>query len=182
MGPSRVATISSIAVCVGGAAVALVHYYAGSGSPGRPEGWLSAIGFAAPIFGAGLVGLIGASRSHGALMLAAGTAIIPMSVVSIVLLPLLFPAIVLLAHGGNTAHGPKSFIFPTLILVVLVGAFALTVFHQDPAEWSGPDGPESSSNIVTNTEALFAIASAVGANVVATIVATKDRHRPKLTL
>ena len=117
MGPSRVATISSIAVCVGGAAVALVHYYAGSGSPGRPEGWLSAVGFAAPIFGAGLV-----------------------------------------------------------------GAFALTVFHQDPAEWSGPDGPEGSSNIVTNTEALFAIASAVGANVVATIVATKDRHRPKLTL
>ena len=69
-----------------------VHYY--GGLPGEPEGWSAALGFAAPFIGAGFLALVGTRLGRPALVFSAGVALIPMSALSIVLIPLLIPAVV----------------------------------------------------------------------------------------
>ena len=135
-----------------------MHHYAGS--PHDPEGWLSAIGFGAPFIGAGLVGLIGAIRSRGPLMLMAGVAVLPMSILSVVLIPLVLPAAVLIVYASTLGVDSTALAVPIAIAAVLVAALGYLVFHQDPAEWSTPQGGGGSSNIVTSTEALIAIGAA----------------------
>ncbi|MGB5757188.1 MAG: hypothetical protein WBM50_09760 [Acidimicrobiales bacterium] len=150
-------TVASAAVIVGGVGLVFVHYY--GGSPGDPEGWFAALGFAAPFIGAGVLALVGTRRGRPALVFAAGVALIPMSVLSIVLIPLLIPAMLLMAHAAVDRFDARDLAVPLLLALGLVVVLAILVFHQDPVTWSTPEGSGSSSNIVSATEAAIAVAT-----------------------
>lgn len=147
--------VASGTVLLGGVALTFIHYY--GGSPGDPEGWFAAFGFAAPFIGVGLVALVGALRRRPALMLAAGVALIPMSLLSVVLSPLIISAILLLVRSKEVRSGPHDLVVPALLASGLVTALAILVFHQDPVTWSTPQGTGGSSNIITSLEAAIAI-------------------------
>lgn len=164
---SRVGDIlSAFGIAAGGVVVAFVHYF--GGSPGDPEGWFAALGFAAPFIGAGLLALVGLGREWPALVFAAGLAVMPMSVVSIVLFPLIVPALVLETHAIRHWFGGRDLVVPAMLALPLMAAFAIVVFHQDPATWSTPTGSGGSSNIVTTTEAAIALTAAAAVVAIAT--------------
>ena len=161
----KVDIAAAVAVVLGGVALVFVHYY--GGSAGDPEGWFAALGFAAPFIGAGLVALAGTLRSRPALMLAAGAALIPMSVLSIVLMPLILPAVVLIVRSIQERFEPQDLAMPAVLAFGLVVVLAIVVFHQDPVTWSTPDGGGSSSDIVTSLEAAIAISVTAAAVLIA---------------
>lgn len=149
-----------------GAGIAVMHYV--GGSDGDPEGWFSAVGFAAPFIGAGCLALVGAYRSKPGLCLAAGGSLAVMSVVSILLFPLVIPAGILAwSTRRRTADGGLA--VPVLAAASLVLVFEFLVFHQDPVSWSGPNGSGSSSDIVTNFEAAVSV-TVVGAAIVGSVL------------
>jgi len=92
-------------------------------------------------------------------MFAAGAALIPMSVLSIVLMPLIIPAVLLIVRSTRERFEPQDLAMPAVLASGLVVALAIVVFHQDPATWSTPDGGGGSSNIVTSLEATIAIST-----------------------
>ncbi len=161
--------LAAAAVIVGGVGLVFVHYYAGS--PHDPEGWLSAIGFGAPFVGAGVVASVGVARGHAGLMLAAGIAVVPMSLLSIVLIPLVISAGVLVMRAVSLGVEVRSLSVPATLGAALLAALMYLVFHQDPAQWSTPRGSGGSSNIVTSTEALIAIGTATLASLAAATAA-----------
>ena len=129
----------------------MIHYFGGSPA----EGSLAAAGFAAPFVGAGLLGLIGAHRSRVELSLATGVALVPMSLISVVLFPLLIPAGILIRRSHSVAA--RRLAVPALLGLALVGTLALLILHQDPASWTTPDEFGSSSNIVTTVESTLSL-------------------------
>ncbi len=167
--------LASLAVVLGGVALVFFKYYAGS--PGDPEGWFAALGFAAPFIGAGLLALVGTLRGHPALVLAAGVALIPMSILSIVLMPLLIPAVLLMVHAVQARFDPQDLAVPAILACGLVIVLAVLVFHQDPVTWSTPYGGGSSSNIVTTSEAAIAISATVAAVFIAAVRPARQRDR-----
>ncbi len=165
---SRTSSIlASAAVIVGGSGLVFVHYYAGS--PGDPEGWFAALGFAAPFIGVGALALAGTLRRRPALAFAAGVALVPMSVLSIVLIPLLIPAALLIVRAAVEGFRAQDLLVPGLLASGLVVVLAILVFHQDPVSWSTPEGSGGASNIVTTTEATIAIVSTVAAAFIAVL-------------
>ncbi len=166
---------ASAAIVLGGVAVAFIHYY--GGSPGSPEGRFAALGFASPFIGAGLLALVGTRREHPALLLAAGVALIPMSVLSIVLIPLIIPAVLLIVHALQKQFDPRDLAVPALLALSLVTALAVLVFHQDPATWSTPEGGGGSSDIVTTSEAALAISATVAVVLIAAVRPVRPRSR-----
>lgn len=167
-------TVASVAVVLGGVALVFVHYY--GGSPGDPEGWFAALGFASPYIGAGLLTLVGTIRGHPALVLAAGVALIPMSILSIVLMPLLIPAVLLMVHAIQARFDPQDLAVPAILAFGLVTVLAILVFHQDPVTWSKPYGGGSSSDIVTTSEAAIAISATVAAVFIAVVRPARQHH------
>lgn len=165
--------VASAAVIAGGVAVMFVHYYAGS--PGDPEGWFAALGFAAPFIGAGFLALVGTLRGQPALIFAAAVALIPMSVLSIVLIPLLIPAVLLMVHATSDGFAPRDLALPAILAFALAAALTVLVFHQDPVTWSTPESSGGSSNIVTTSEATLAIAAAVAVAILAVLLPRKQR-------
>ncbi len=160
--------IASAIVIAGGVGLVFVHYY--GGSPGDPEGWFSALGFAAPFLGLGTVALVGILRQRPALVLAAGVALMPMALVSIVLIPLLIPAIFLTVCSAAKQFRPGDLVLPGLLAFGLLVVFGVLVFHQDPVTWSTPEGGGYSGNIVTSTEATFASATTAAIVSAATLI------------
>lgn len=142
-----------------GVGLVFVHYY--GGSCGDPEGWFSALGFAAPFLGLGTLALVGTLQQRPALVLAAGYVLMPMALVSFVLIPLLIPAIVLTVRSSAQQFRMGDLVLPGLLALCLLAVFGVLVLHQDPVTWSTPDGGGSSGNIVTTTEATTAIATSV---------------------
>lgn len=155
MDARKVDIAASVAVVLGGVALTFIHYY--GGSPGSPEGKFAALGFASPFIGAGLLAMVGALRGRPALMFAAGAALIPMSVLSIVLIPLILPAVWLIARSTRERFDTGDLATPAILASSLVAVLAFVVFHQDPVTWSTPEGGGSSSDIVTTLEAAIAI-------------------------
>ncbi len=171
----RVDIAASVAVVLGGVALVFVHYY--GGSAGDPEGWFAALGFAAPFIGVGLVALAGTLRKRPSLVLASGVALIPMSVLSIVLLPLILPAVLLIVHALQERLELRDLALPAVLLLGLVVVLAVVVFHQDPVTWSTPDGGGRSSNIVTSLEAAFAISVTAAVVMIAACRPATQRHQ-----
>jgi hypothetical protein len=167
--------VASVAAILGGVALVFGHYY--GGSPGDPEGWFEALGFAAPFLGAGFLALVGTISGRPALVFASGAALIPMSLLSIVLIPLLIPATLLIIHAAGDGFDPHDLVVPSLLAFALVAVLVVLVFHQDPATWSTPYGGGGSSNVVTPTEAASAIASAVVAGLIAVLPSVRQRFR-----
>lgn len=174
MNADRVDIVASGAVVLGGVALTLIHNF--GGSDGDPEGWFSALGFAAPFIGAGLIALVGTLRGRPNLMFVTGVALIPMSVLSVVLLPLVVPAVLLIVHSTPKRLDPRDLIAPSILASVLIVGLAIVVFHQDPATWSTPEGSGSSSNIITTLEATVVVSATVAVVLIAAFAPVPQRH------
>ena len=109
-------------------------------------------------------------------MLAAGVALIPMSVLSFVLLPLLIPAVLLIVRSTRERLDPRDVAMPAILALVLVGALAILVFHQDPVTWTSPEGGGGSSDIVTMLEAATAISATAAVVLLAAFRPAPQRH------
>ncbi len=160
--------IASAVVIAGGVGLVFVHYY--GGSPGDPEGWFSALGFAAPFLGLGMLALVGTLRQRPALVLAAGYVLMPMVLVSVVLIPLLVPAMFLTVRSSAEQFRMGDLVLSGLLALGLLVVFGVLVLHQDPVTWLTPEGGGSSGNIVTTTEATTAIATSVAVVIAATLM------------
>jgi hypothetical protein len=152
---NRSVAIAGWLTVIAGVGLMAVHYYAGS--PDDPEGWFAAVGFGAPFVGAGALCLVGNRTARPMLCVAAGIALVIMSAVSIVMLPLLIAAAIMIAAARDISTNEGKRLVPFLLAALLVAAFGFLVFHQDPATWSTPDGGGGSSNIVTGLEASMSV-------------------------
>ncbi len=129
------------------------------GSPGDPEGLLAATAFASPIAIAGVLSLLGVWRGLPAITAASGLGVIPMCLVSFVMLPLLVPASLLVAYGlsPGTVRAKYEAQAGFVVGIGLVGAFFLLLVHLDPVTWSSQGGSGSSSDIITDLEAVASL-------------------------
>ena len=152
---NRSVAIAGWFTVLAGLGLMAVHYY--GGSPGDPEGWFAAVGFGAPFVGAGALCLVGHRMARPMLCVAAGVALVIMSVVSIIMFPLLIAAVIMSAAEGNSSAQDAKRIAPFLFAAPLVAAFGFLIFHQDPATWSTPSGSGGSGNIVTVLEASISL-------------------------
>lgn len=148
--------IAAVAIVLGGVLLMAVHSFAGS--DGGPEGVFSDVGFGAPFVGIGGLALIGLNFDKPVLCRFAGLFLIPMSVVSIVLVPLLIPAAILMFAPVESLGRKGLVVAPAMFAAVPLITFVILVFHQDPATWTTPDGfSAGSSNIVTSLEASISV-------------------------
>ena len=156
---TKIAIGSSLAIVLGGVVAAFVHFFAGV--PGDPEGVFAALGFGAPFIGLGLLGLLGSLRGNDELVIVAGIVVIPMSLITFILIPLVIPAVGLIQVVGQCNNlSQRRFGISALLVLPLAITLGILIFHQDPATWSSPQGGGSSSNIVTTAEASLTIATA----------------------
>ncbi len=158
-------------VLIGGLAMVLIHYF--GGTEGDPEGWFAAVGFAAPILGAGALAAVGSLVDAPWLWWAAGFALVPCAIVSFVMFPLLAPAIALIVLGLRNRDGDMRERWGVVFVVALIASFGFVVFHEDPATWAGG----SNSNIVTTTEATISVVVAVCVVVVGWAIAAAPPRR-----
>ena len=132
------AMVTGAITIAAGIAVMVVHNSAGT--DGDTEGWFAAAGFGAPFVGAGSLAVIGGALDRPALCVAAGIALHPMSVVSIILWPLLIPAALMVWAGLTNAPRARSLAAALLHAIALIAVFGFLVLHQDPVTWTTPTG------------------------------------------
>ena len=170
--------VCAVLLVAAGFAFGFVHAVAGD--PHAPEGSLQHLAIGLPIIAAGVVALIGGTNQVPWLVVAGGVAAVPMCVVSIVGLPAVLCAGVLIALGARRVSRPSlaHLVAPVGIAALLVGSFFYEVLHQDPAEWDTPGGSAGSSNIITSTETLVVFVSVGVALAAAVAYARATRPRP----
>lgn len=166
-----ITTVVSAALVIA-AGIALIPIREIAGDPNNPDGLISSIAFAAPFIAAGLIALLGEHRGKPIYSVAAGVALLPISLVSFILIPLLIPAMLLIAVGITRAKqsSNRDIGVSIIITVGLVVAVAALLAHQDPASWSTPNASGSSSDIVTTTEATLGLAIVAAVLAIATLV------------
>ena len=163
------ATISALCLVVGGGVLAVVHHVAGDHE--SPESWLASLAFGLPLVAAGAVALLGTRSGRPELWIAAGVAACPIAFWSVIGLPVVIPAVVLVALG--VTHAARlSWLEAALVAAIaalLVGAFAMLVFHEDPATWTTSTGGGYSSNIITDTEIALTVVAVLIVALAATV-------------
>ena len=171
----RAAAISALCLVAGGVILGAVHHLAGNHD--SPESRLASVAFGLPLFTAGLVALLGTRSARPELWVAAGAAACPIAALSVIGLPVVIPAIVLIVLGVTRAArwSWAEAVVAVGIAVALAGVFAMLVFHHDPATWTTPTGGGSSSDIITGAE--IAVTVAVGIATLAAAAATGGRSR-----
>ena len=167
--------VSAVLVIVAG--IALIPIREIASEPSNAEGPLSSVAFAAPFIAAGVVALLGEYRAKPIYSVAAGVALLPISLVSFILIPLLIPAILVIGMGLSRLSAPSNLdIGVSIVLTVgLVVAFAALLVHQDPTSWSTPTASGSSSDIVTTTEATLSLTIVAAVLAVAALVGRHPR-------
>ena len=179
--PPRSARVAGLAAAVllvaAGAVFMVVHAVAGDAS--GPEGWPQHVSMGLPLLATGVIAWIGSVARCPWLMVVAGATALPICLVSVVGLPALLPAGVVLAVGvsGLTTVSAREWLAAVGIAGPLVLAFGYEVLHQDPAEWSTPDGGAGSSNVVTMTESFVVYVAVAIALVVALAYVRAHRRR-----
>ena len=170
--------VAAVLVVLTGGVYTVVHAVAGDRL--GPEGWPQHVSMGLPLLAAGAVAVLGSMARRPWLMVAGGAAAVPICLVSIVGVPGLLPAAVVLAVGvsGLDRVSPRDWIVSTAIAMLLVGSFGYEVLHQDPAEWATPQGSAGSSNIVTLTESIV-VYGAVGLALGIAIAYAHTRGRPR---
>jgi hypothetical protein len=168
---------AAILLVVGGGVYTVVHAVAGNRY--SPEGWPQHVAIGLPLLAAGLVAVLGSVAGCPWLMVVGGAAAIPICLVSIVGVPALLPAVVVIAVGASYLRGVSGGdgLASIAIVALLVGGFAYEVLHQDPAEWATPDGGAGSSNVVTMTESIVVYVTVGLALAVAIAYSRTDRRR-----
>ncbi|MEO8693931.1 MAG: hypothetical protein ABI658_10475 [Acidimicrobiales bacterium] len=152
--PGR-ASIAAMITIAGGAGLITIHHF--GGSPGDPEGWFESAGLGAPFIGAGLLGLLGVRLSCPCYCAAAGLALWPMCLISVVGFPLLIPATVLMVVGVRNDLPSRELAIAAMTALVLAATTWYVVLHQDPASWTTKTGSGSSSNVITTFEATLSV-------------------------
>jgi hypothetical protein len=137
---SKVVRVISAFVIAGAGGLAAVAYVgAESGEPGRLR---YAVSFALPYATVGVVALVGVARATPTLVVAAGWVLIPLSVISIALVPLIIPAVVLVGAGLRlNGHGSRWSVEIPAALVVVLGIIASLVallVLKETVEWRTP--------------------------------------------
>jgi len=137
------------------AGVALIVVREVAGDPNEPVGIISSVALSSPFIAAGLISLIGESRSKHAYSVVAGVALLPMSLISLILVPLFLPALALIVLNASrlTALTIYEAVSGVLIAAGLMAALALLFVHQDPTTWTTPNGSGGASDIITTFEA-----------------------------
>ena len=170
---ARWALFAAGCVLIGGLALVFIHFL--GGTEGDPEGWFAAVGIAAPFLGAGALAAVGSFVDAPWLWWAAGFALVPCSIVSVVLFPMLAPAIALIVLGLRDRDGDPREWWGVVLVAALIGSFGFVVFHQDPVTWAGG----GSSNIVTTTEATISVVVVVCVVVVGWAIAAAPPRRTR---
>jgi hypothetical protein len=166
----------ALIVMAGGSLSATVHYYAGD--PDVPESVLADAAFGAPVVMAGMLAFFATIRPHPAVLTAAGLAVLPIALVSVVTWPLLLPAGLLFVRGSTGLRRPSTggIVAGGVIAVGLPVAFVLLLVHQDPVSWQTSDRSGSSSDVITRAEAIASLLL-VGVVGIVGAVALKDACR-----
>ncbi|HEV7759101.1 MAG TPA: hypothetical protein VGO78_08935 [Acidimicrobiales bacterium] len=136
---------------------------AGAGaSPAEPLLGFAALG--AVVAAPGVLALLGL-RDRPGLWLPAGLAALPLAFLSFagLALPLVPVAVVLVmawvrhpgSHSGTVVH--PGVVTP-LVVVLLVGAAVALFVSEDPASWTTATGGGSTSDVITDREALLSLA------------------------
>jgi hypothetical protein len=160
-------------VVAGAIGLTIIHFL--GQAAGSPEGIVASLALAAPFYGAGVIGLLGVACDRAGYCCASALALVPMSLISIATIPLVFAAMILMTYGARCAsRSGQRLIADAPLAGPLVVALFLILLHEDPAEWRTANGGGSSSNIVTNVEALCSFVL-VGA---AVLVAWRGVRRP----
>lgn len=145
-------------VVASGVGLMFLHYY--GGLPGDPEGFLAALGFGSPTVGSGLLTLVAARKRVRSLFFAAATALVLVSSLSIITLPLIAAALAIAREGWLLEHRStrSQFLVSAVASTGLASAAFSLVVHQDSASWeTATHGGGSSSDIVTGPEAIVAL-------------------------
>lgn len=158
-----IATVGGLIV-VAGAALGVLRYVGGTPSEHRLEGVAGAAALAAVVATPGVLALL-ALADRPALLLAAGTVLVPLSFLSFagVTLPLLIPAAMLfVAYGRRSSMQPirrgQTALTTAAVLALLVAAVAALFVHQDPRQYSTPTESGSTSDVITVAESLISLA------------------------
>ena len=163
---SRLWLIPAFVVIASGTTLMAARHYASE--PDDPEGWLAGVAFGAPALMAGILALLAILRGYPTVVVGASIAVIPISLVSVILWPLMVPVTLLLAFGLQRISRPAAgeIVIGGLIVVGLISAFVLLLVHEDPVTWQSADGKRGggSSDIITTVEASasLTIVAAVG--------------------
>ena len=166
-----------------GFAFALIRHFGGV-QPSYLESGLGAAAFGVPYTTLGLLAILGSRSNRPALMAFSSMALLPMSMLSVVMFPFLLPAGFLFARAliglfdRRQQHlgWPESFLSFVLPAMPVL-AFGYLLFHEDPRSWeTAGGGSYGTSDIVTYSEAALSLGTA--AVVVAVAVVWILRHPP----
>ena len=155
--------------------VGLVPWFASE--DGEPDRLRYAIAFAAPFFAAGLLALMSERLGRPRYVMAAGLALIPISVISIVAVPLLLPALMLIVLGSRATRPGWSVEMPgsIVIIVAFVASMLSLLLHDDPRTWTTADGHRHfASDTTTGAEVAISASFLVLALLVARFVTDRD--------
>jgi hypothetical protein len=150
------------------------------GGSGGPESPFASVAFALAFIVAGLLAVWCERRNRPLVLIALGVAVGPLSLVSIVMIPLALPAAVIVAAGAQRLARPRR----SEGLVALTTAWGLTVsfmvllVHQDPRSWSDENSGGSTGDIITWTETGISVAILVAATLIVVLTGSRNERRP----
>ena len=154
--------VAGVLVLALGAAIAVIRFVGGSPAERGLEGALGACALGAVIAAPGALALLARIDRPG-LLIPAGVLLLPLSGVSIVTLPLLIPAVMLLVAYGRrrppeAVQPPLLVALSSAVVIMLVVAALVSLFiHEDPRTWSAPTSSGATSDVITIGEALVSL-------------------------
>ena len=139
----------------------------GADQPDFLEEGLGAAAFGAPYTTLGLLAILGSRSDRPGLMAFSSMPLLPMSMLSVVMFPLLLPAGFLFTRALIGLFGRRqqhlgwpepflSFVLPAMPVL----AFGYLMFHQDPRSWETAGGYHGTSDIVTFAESGLSLGTA----------------------
>lgn len=179
--PTPAVTVSAAVVILAGAALAVLRHL--GSAPVEPP--IATAAFGALFWAPAALALIGDRTGRPWLTVAAGMALMPLSLIAFsgVTLPLLIPAFVIVRAGIRASvHWTLATFSVALVssLVMVASVVVLLFGQQDPASWQYADGSGgSTSDIITTAEAARTLAL-LGALVVLAPLAVTPRRPPAL--
>ena len=164
-----------------GFAFALIRDLGGN-QPGFLEEGLGALAVGAPYSTLGLLAILGSRSDRPALMAFSSMPLLPMSMLSVVMFPLLLPAGFLFVRAliglfdRRQQHLGRPEPFLSFVLPAMpVLAFGYLLFHEDPRSWErAGGGSHSTSDIVTLSESALSLGTAAVVVAVAVVWILRD--------
>lgn len=150
--------VAASAVAIAG--LALVPFREIARDSASPEGVAASIAFATPYMAAGGLAVRGTVRGRFALVTCVGMSLLPISIVSIVMIPVTLPAAVLIAMGAQHLRSitTTEWLIAAITGFGIVASFFALLVHHDPASWTTSTGSGSTSDVITNTEIVVSLA------------------------